>query len=374
MDGESMNEHEDIKSKKHRKAVIIVLLILLFVLVLLPFGISIFIYEQYFGIRYETTASMQLYLEDFEGLERERYEFVSDKGQKLVGYLYSKENVEYRGIVIMAHGFGGGGHNSYMDCANYFAQSGYYVFAYDATGNDESEGEGVGGLPQGVIDLEHAISFVRECAEIPDLPIVLFGHSWGGYSVANVLTYHPQVKAIVSMSGFNQSSDLIRSQGEAIVGGLIHALMPYVNCYERVKFGEYAKNTAMDGFAGSEASVMVLHSSDDNVVPQKYGYDVYYARYKDDARFAFVHFEDKGHNEIYYSAEGRAYMVQINEEFAEWRNRLTYDYMDVSNEERFIKDKAAWLEEHLERARWCNLIDTELFAKMVAFYDESLGE
>lgn len=147
MDGENMNEHEDMKNKKRRKAVLIVLLILFFVLVLLPFGISIFIYEQYFGTRYETNASMQLYLEEFE---------------------------------------------------------------------------------------------------------------------------------------------------------------------------------------------------------------------------------DKGHNEIYYSAEGREYMVQINEEFAEWRKLLTYDYKDAANEERFMKDKAAWLEEHLDRARWCNLIDTELFAQMVAFFDENI--
>ena len=66
----------------------------------------------------------------------------------------------------MAHGLGGGGHNSYMDCANYFARHGYYVFAYDATGNDESEGEGVGGLPQGVIDLDYAISFVEQSGNV----------------------------------------------------------------------------------------------------------------------------------------------------------------------------------------------------------------
>lgn len=60
--------------------------------------------------------------------KREKYEFTSNKGQKLVGYnYYVDKNV--KGIVIFAHGFGGGGHNSYMDCANYFAKNGYYVFA-----------------------------------------------------------------------------------------------------------------------------------------------------------------------------------------------------------------------------------------------------
>ena len=83
-------------------------------------------------------------------------------------------------MYVIAHGFGGGGHNSYMDVANYFASNGYYVFAYDVTGCDKSEGEGVGGVPQGVIDLDHAISFVEDNNEIPELPIMLFGHSWGG--------------------------------------------------------------------------------------------------------------------------------------------------------------------------------------------------
>ncbi|GFI19069.1 hypothetical protein IMSAGC009_04249 [Lachnospiraceae bacterium] len=105
-------------------------------------------------------------------------------------------------LSVMAHVFGGGGHNSYMDCVNYFACHGYYVFSYDATGNDESEGEGVGGLPQGVIDLDYAITFVEESGKFPSLPIVLFGHSWGGYSVSSVLTYPPRSKSRYSVFGF----------------------------------------------------------------------------------------------------------------------------------------------------------------------------
>ncbi|WP_029409348.1 alpha/beta hydrolase, partial [Treponema pedis] len=109
-------------------------------------------------------------VEDFEGLQRTKYEFSSDKGQMLTGYMYSAGDNQC-GIIVIAHGFGGGGHNSYMDCANYFARHGYYVFAYDATGNDESEGAGVGGIPQGVIDLDYAISFLEKSGKFPALPI-----------------------------------------------------------------------------------------------------------------------------------------------------------------------------------------------------------
>lgn len=68
--------------------------------------------------------------------------------------------------MIIAHGFGGGGHNSYMDAADYFARNGYYVFTYDATAMDKSEGEGLGGIPQGVIDLDSAISFVERMDDL----------------------------------------------------------------------------------------------------------------------------------------------------------------------------------------------------------------
>lgn len=114
-------------------------------------------YDENFNIRAESYEPLMLHAEDFKGLECTEYSFPSDKGQMLAGYLYTNGDNQ-RGIVIIAHGFGGGGHNSYMDVADYFAKNGYYVFAYDATAMDKSEGEGLGGVPQGVIDLDHAIS------------------------------------------------------------------------------------------------------------------------------------------------------------------------------------------------------------------------
>ena len=39
-----------------------------------------------------------------------------------------------KGVVVIAHGLGGGGQNTYMDLADYFTSNGYLVFAYDVTG------------------------------------------------------------------------------------------------------------------------------------------------------------------------------------------------------------------------------------------------
>jgi dipeptidyl aminopeptidase/acylaminoacyl peptidase len=354
--------------EKLKKRVFIIICAVLVIILAGDWFMSVRIYNEYFNQRYESYEPLMLYVDDFEGLQRTQYQFSSDQGQTLTGYLYWAGE-EQRGIVVMAHGLGGGGHNSFMDCANYFAQNGYYVFAYDATGTDESEGDGTGGLPQGVIDLDYAISFVEESEEIPDLPIVLFGHSWGGYCVCSVLTYHPEIKAVVECSGFNRSSDLLESQGKSLVGNAIYLMLPFVKLHEYIKYGKYSSNTAMDGFAASDAGIMIVHSSDDDVVPTEYGYDIYYEKYKDDPRFCFVRFEDRGHSYVYGDT---TYINEFNADFEKWLETLDYDYTDAENSERFAADKADYIRQNLDREEWTNKLNTELFAEFVEFYDSHL--
>lgn len=353
------------KMKSKRKILIIVLSVVIVLFIAGDWALSVIIYNENFNQRFESDETFIRRVDDFDGLQRTKYEFQSNKGQKLAGYLYrSGEN--QRGIVVMAHGFGGGGHNSYMDCVSYFASHGYYVFAYDATGNDESEGEGVGGLPQGVIDLDYAITFVEESGYFPSLPIVLFGHSWGGYSVCSVLTYHPEVKAVIACSGFNASPDLFVSEGKKQIGNGIYLMLPFVKLHERIQYGRYASNTAMDGFSKSDAAVMIVHSFDDEVVPVEYGYEIYYDKYKDDPRFCFVPLENRGHN---YFNDG-TYRNEFEAEFDDWLKTLDYDYDSAENKERFAEDKADYICQNLDREKWCDSLDLELFEDFVGFYDE----
>ncbi|MBR4223471.1 MAG: alpha/beta fold hydrolase [Oscillospiraceae bacterium] len=355
------------KKRVTLKAVICITAIVTVMVIAATWALSVHIYNENFDRRFETYEPMAFKVEEFDGLERTRYEFTSDKGQKLVGYLYSSGSDQH-GIVVMAHGFGGGGHNSYIDVADRFARSGYYAFAYDATGNDESEGN-VGGLCQGVIDLDHAITFVENEESIPDMPIVVFGHSWGGYCAGAVLKYHPEVKAVIECSGFNASSDMFEIEGKRQAGNAIYAMLPFVELHDRIKFGSYSDDTAVDGAASSDAAVMVVHSSDDKVVPPEYGYDLYYDRFKDDPRFTFVRLEDKGHNYVY---DDLTYPNEFNIEYDEWKNSLGYDITAPENSERFSSDKDEYMRTHLDREKWTHMLDEDLFDRFVAFYDEHI--
>lgn len=356
------------KTKSKKKMFLIAVCIVAVLLVAGDWALTVMVYNENFNQRFESYEPLMLYTDDFDGLQRTQYEFPSDKGQKLTGYMYSSGENQ-RGIIVMAHGFGGGGHNSYMDCASYFAHHGYYVFAYDATGNDESEGDGVGGLPQGVIDLDFAISFVEESGNFPDLPIALFGHSWGAYSICSVLSYHPEIKAVIACSGFNSSSDMFEAEGKKMAGDGIYMMMPFVKLHERIKYGDYASSNAMDGFQATEAAVMIVHSVNDDVVPTEYGYDIYYEKYKDDPRFSFICLEDRDHNYIY---DDMTYINEFNEKFDKWLETLDYDYHAKENREKFATDKADYIHNNLDRDRWCNMLDQELFECFANFYDENL--
>ncbi|MDE6729446.1 MAG: alpha/beta fold hydrolase [Oscillospiraceae bacterium] len=288
------------KKIKNKKILIIRFCILAVFLIVEDWILSIIIYNANFNRRFEIPEEQRMDIEDFDGLQRTKYKFNSDKNQELTGYMYSSGKNQ-KGILILAHGFGCGGHNLYMDCINRFAQNGYYVFAYDATGNGESEGKGINGLPQGVIDLDYAITFVEENQEnqkFPDLPIALFGHSWGGYSVCQVLAYHPEVKAVIEHAGFNHSSDLLESEGRKQAGIGINLILPFLKLHESVTFGEYASGTATDSMAYTNAEILIVHSKDDDTVPTAYGYDIFYKTYQDNPRFHFILYKDKGHTDF----------------------------------------------------------------------------
>lgn len=294
-------------------------------------------------------------------LDMERSDFQSED-VTLAGYKYSKANQEIKGVVIIAHGLGGGGHNTYMPFIDYFTSNGYYVFAYDARGNDNSGGDAVEGLPQGIICLDNALHHVVAIEEYKDLPIALFGHSWGGYSVGNVLNMHPDIKAAVIIAGFNESEDLLEYQGQQMADAGVHILMPYLKLYERIKFGkEFTSVSALQGLEKTNAGIMVVHSKDDATVPTKYGYDKFYEAFGNSDRFEFVLYEDKGHDYLFYSEAAWAYREQLNADYK--------SYVEDNGREYSAETKEEFMSGYLDKKQ-CFEPDPVLMEQILNMFDE----
>ncbi len=353
--------------KKPLKIILISLGVLLILAVaailILIKPISVSIYNDNFGKRFTIHEPWAWSIEDFDGLLRDKYAFESDKGQMLTGYKYYREGAEVKGMVVLAHGFGGGGHRSYMNIADYFASNGYWVFAYDATGNDESEGDAVGGLPQGIIDLDYALRFVK--SEFEGLPIVLWGHSWGGYSVGSVTKLHPDVKAAVIVSGFNESLDMLETEGRNIVGNVIDIVLPILEKHEKKTFGDYASMSVLDSLDATNASVMFVHSEDDGMIPIEISFDRYVEKFAENDRFSFVRYKERGHNYIFCSENRRNYVEEYNVGADAYKESMGGQLTE--------EQAAAYIEEHFDKHRGYEL-DSQLMSQMLELYNNSIKE
>ena len=280
-------------------------------LVILPI-VTMVIYNKTFGERCEERRYESYRVENFEGLEVEKCTITANKGHKLAGYKYSRQGQTPKALLVVVHGLCGG-HWNYMDICNHFVKKDFAVFAYDATGNGTSEGDKVGGFAQGLADLDYVLNYVKALPEYKGFSIVLMGHSWGGFCVGNILNFHPDVKAVVSVSGFDTSACLLKQYTEVNIGKAATLLMPYITLYERLTWRKYAGTSACAGFANSDAKVMVIHSTDDPTVFAENGYDRYYEKFADDDRFVFKMYTDRGHSYPVNSDEGRACRTKIKE-------------------------------------------------------------
>ena len=322
---------------------VIPLALVLFFFVI-PMVVSVIINNALFKKRSEINTDMKLSTSDFSNLLCEDVTFNSNKNDELHGYLYSSDTLTPKGVVIYAHGYNAGGSNSTMMFAGYFVSNDYYYFTYDVTANGLSKGNNQRGLVQGVLDLDKAISCVKTMDKTKNYPIMLLGHSWGGYSVSSVLKIHPDVKAVCSLSGFNSALDLMASNASKKVGSfLTNASLPYLKIYENWVFGKNYKLNAIDGFNSSNCNVLIMHSSDDNVIDIDFGYNKYYKEFKDNPRFKFVKYENKKHGFMFLNDEARL-MVE-----AYYDNKGSFD-----------------------KTLYINGLDLDMFNQILDLYNKSL--
>lgn len=273
-------------------AVFLILLILLAVALVLAGAFS---YRKTFRGRFSGGGD---YFPYFSRLhphwQRQAVSFPSNHGDILHGYVYSYD-VPRKALIVLCHGYGMT-MNDYLPECERFCRSGYAVLAFDGSGVGESEGI-LYGLPQHIFDLAACLDYVNSDPELSALPLLIYGHSWGGYSADCVsLLGHYPIQGLISASAFLGSLSALKPHMERHWSHAARLPLLGAQLYQRLKFGPLADATAADGLKKLDAPALILQSRDDGIIPFQDNYLVLCDTFRDDPRKIFLPLDGHNHN------------------------------------------------------------------------------
>ncbi|MDO5117592.1 MAG: alpha/beta fold hydrolase, partial [Eggerthellaceae bacterium] len=236
-------------------------------------------------------------------------EFTMD-GLTLRGYIYESNDVtEPKGFVVFRHGIFSN-HIYYLPEIIALSDCGWKVFAFDSLGAGESDGDSYVGMVQSALDVTEAVNYVAREGLSGDLPIVLWGHSWGGYGVAAALNNVPWVKACVTMSGYDDPVDILVETSEGMMGGFAVTQVPTLVLNTKLTFGSASSLTGTGGINATSAPVLIIHGTGDPTV--RYDGSAIIANRSNitNPNVEYLEFSEEGrdgHNSYFYSKESNAY-------------------------------------------------------------------
>lgn len=243
--------------------ILIICLSTLLFLSIAAFLILWFIFEKRFNLRQDGDPRLKyLSNDDFDSLLGEPISFKSNKGQNLRGFVYYRQGKKYKGLILFIHGIGGG-HMAYTTEINFFAQNGYKVFAFDTTGSMHSEGKGMVGVSQGIIDVEYALNYIKQDNKLSKMDLYIFGHSLGGYIAINSLRIkNNNIKKAVILSGFKSLSSQVVGQKKIFI-----LLVPLIKIYGLLKFGLKGNYDSLKTMQKTKVPVLFIQGYKDRAVP-----------------------------------------------------------------------------------------------------------
>ncbi len=213
----------------------------------------------------------------------------------LRGWLFSYPDTPPKGLIVFFHGYGMS-HADYLPECEYFCRRGYWVLSFDGTGVGLSDGLLLG-LPQHVLDLQACLRYVQSQADLSALPLLLYGHSWGGYAAdcVGALESFP-IHGIVSAAGFYGSLSALAPYTRRHYGPLAPLPLLGIRLYQRLYFGKLAGITAVKGLSLQTCPVLIAQSDDDRILPYQKNYMALYRHFHGNPQFTFLPLTGHDHN------------------------------------------------------------------------------
>lgn len=359
---EIIDDNSAVKKKSKKKIIIICIVSFIVVLCIVTMIVTHVLMKQTFS-RGEYSQYSLLYRYDHYENEYPRTPVSFKSGENtLQGYIYGENND--KGLIVVAHGIGGG-HEGYINEIIWFVDKGWRVFAYDATGSCESEGDGTKGLSQSALDLDCALNYIESDSRLKDMKVFLFGHSWGGYAVTAVMNFGHDIAASASIAGYAYPMEMIMEFADGMMGKASNLLYPFIWADNKALFGKYSSLSAIDGINSGDIPVLVIHGKEDQMI----GYDRSSIISKKDsitnpnAEYYTVGGDYCGHNNIFHSDEANKYLEEVDKEFEKKAGMYEDGEVPDDVKEEFINNADK------EKA---NGVNTEMLEKINSFYEKAM--
>jgi len=284
-------------------------------------------YRKNFFVRMsEPTGFIDHYFGEHPELQHEDFSCFSDKGPLIKGLILRPAG-DPKALIVMTHGYNMSCED-YMPLAHRFAEAGFTVLMFDGLGIGLSEGDRIYGLPQHILDMDSVLRAVQADPGLGKLPLLLFGHSWGGYAACciSALSEYP-IKGILTCGAFRKSSS---SMIPTIRKRYPHAapfLIASIESLEKVLFGKLASLTSSEGLRKAGCPARLYHSSDDAVVGYEESFLTMQRELADKDNVEFIGMEGRNHD-LYLPPENDRSRRTIRKELAatddtELRKELT---------------------------------------------------
>ena len=308
-------------------------------------GLVSYLYKKHFVCRYDKEIGVPYYqTSDFKGLKEESFSFTNSKGIELKYFYFYYDNYRKDKIILFLHGLACG-HAAYFAEIDALARRGYKVLTLDYTGCGDSQGKCLGSLNTPTRDVNELLDYL-----MLDKPIVLVGHSLGGYTALNTISLREEVKKAVIISGFLS----IKSIGEALIKN--NFFNSRILKYEDKLYPEYKNLSNIDYLKNTTDDIFYIQSDDDTMVPYRIGLKV--VESIDNPHIKKIKMSNRKHNPNYTDAA----VKYMNEVFGNYYYLLKQKKLKT-NEDKINYFKDVSLAKLVEQ-------DEDLFDQIAAFIEK----
>ena len=287
-------------------------------------GIVSNLYKKKFVCRYDKEIGVPYYsYTDFNGLFEESFSFINSIKTEIHYFFYYYENYRTDKLILFCPGIGPG-HYAYFAEIDALAKNGYKVLTLDYTGCGDSKGSHLRSLNAPTRDVEDLLKHLHL-----DIPVVLVGHSLGGYTSLNIINLNNNITKAVIMSGFLDIPSLVNSMIKSKF--IASRILKYEQNVEK----EYYALDNLSYLSNTKDDILFIQSKDDAVVP----YEIALGKLSNisNSHLKTITLEDRKHNPNY----SKSAIEYMNKVFVEYNYLLKKKKIKADSEKiEFFKDKS----------------------------------